>query len=163
MNLFSGREIMRRLKSQIQPKITFTSSGPASASNLLSAAISSLGIGSFSCFGRAAAWIARRVARASRFSLFVPGIATVRPVVSSIKTYVYPRGFIGMSTMRLLPSAKGMSSSRNFAFGTRREFGASKVSGSQSSCWRISVARSQMGSEKNAPFKRAGGAAKSQP
>ena len=52
--LLSGRAMVNRLKSKIQPKIVLISSGLASASNLLRAAISSLGIGSDTCFGGAA-------------------------------------------------------------------------------------------------------------
>ena len=53
--LFSGSDMIKRQRSKSQPRIIFISSSPASALSLFSAAISSRGIGSFACFGQAAA------------------------------------------------------------------------------------------------------------
>jgi hypothetical protein len=66
------------------PKMIFSSSSLASANSLFLVTITSREIGSFGCFGCAVAWIASRPAAADLARLSVPGMSTVRGIMSSM-------------------------------------------------------------------------------
>ncbi len=89
MNLWSGRKTASVLKLNSHPKITFVSERPFSAISLSLAIIGLQGMGSFISLGCAAASIARGVAASMQVALSIPGMLTVRPVVSSIYMSVF--------------------------------------------------------------------------
>ena len=84
MNLLLGREMMRRQKSRCHPRMIFLSSSPALAANLVLASISSCGVGSSECFGRAVVRMANRLAATHLARLLVPGMSTVREIMLSM-------------------------------------------------------------------------------
>lgn len=116
--LFSGKVTRSLRKSKSHPRIVLVSSSPASAASLLRAGISSRGIGSDSCFGRAAAWIARRGADSKCLVLSVPGISTASAKMSSMYTSDWPLGFTGISIASFFALPKGMLSRRESFWGT---------------------------------------------
>jgi hypothetical protein len=81
MNLFSGREISRRRKSNDQPRIIFFSERPASALSLSLASMLLWGMGSLGWFSHAVASMARSAAACPRATLLEPGMSTVRPMM----------------------------------------------------------------------------------
>jgi hypothetical protein len=91
------------------PKIIFSSLSLASADSLFLASISSRGLGSFGCFGHAVAWIASRPAAAHLPRLSVPGMSTVRGIMSLMYMSWVPLGFTSMSTINSFPMPKGAS------------------------------------------------------
>ena len=108
LNLLGGREAWSFLKPMDQSRMILVSSRLASAINFAIAAISSQGIGSFGCLGRASAWMASRVAFSGLFEFKDPGRSTVRLMVWSMKTLTMPLELIGTFAISCFPSAKGM-------------------------------------------------------
>jgi len=136
---------VQKLKSHL--RMSFVSDNQPSAFNLSSTTIFSCGIGSLTSFGRAATSTARVIVASMRSAFRDPGKSTVSPIVSLIYTSAYPSGSMGMSTISSLPSAKGMSSSRDCWGGISGWTDACKSVGSQSSHYNSLFAKSQIVSE----------------
>ena len=147
INLLSGREMTRRQKLMCYPKMIFSSLSPTSADSLFRASISSLGIGSSGCFGWAVAWIASSPAATHLARLSVPGMSTVRGIMSSMQMSWVSLGFTSMSTINSFLMLKGMLSSMTVGGGTKFWVGECRLAGSHESSCKMAVARSQMGSE----------------
>ncbi len=89
---------MRRQKLMRQPKIIFSSSSLAFADSLFLASISSHESSLFGCFSHAVLWIASRLTAAHLARLSVPGMSTVRGIMSLMYMLWVPLRFTSMST-----------------------------------------------------------------
>ncbi len=117
VHLLMGREMIRRLKSHLYPKIIFVSSRRPSAQSLCLAAMSCRGIGSTGVRRLEQASIARRGAHSDRFKLSVPGKSRPRSTRSSIYMSCIP--LLSTSTLitNSLPSPNGTLSAMNLGGG----------------------------------------------
>jgi hypothetical protein len=125
----------------------FSSLSLDSADSLFLASISSLRIGSFGCLGWAVAWIARSPAAAHLDRLSVPGMSTVREIMSLIYISWVSLGFTLMSMINSFPMPTGMLPSIVLCGRTKFWVGEGSSVGSHESLCRIDVAKLQVGSE----------------
>ncbi len=117
VHLLMGREMIRRLKSHIHPKIIVVSSKRPSAQSLCLAAMLCRGIGSTGVRRLEQVSIARRGACSDRFKLSVPGKSRPKPARSSIYMSCVPLPSTSTLITNSLPLPNGTSSAMNLGRG----------------------------------------------
>ena len=147
MNFLSGRAMVNSRVFKNQPRTIFVSSNPPSALILDSLSSRVRGSGSFDDRGRAVASRARGTQPMRRLRHLSDPSSTPIVTSSSIKHSTFPLSSLGRLTATLRAGAKGIDAGNKIVGGYICTISDDSSSGSQSSHFKMALAKSVTGSE----------------